>query len=114
MAVLRACDIFNPNDPWGEKSQYSYTHIAPAKVQAWPIGGECPITEAMLSHDAFNVAVDALVDIWVLRFGHSWVNLDDIERDEFFKMAYVRLKSLGKVEVHYLTDRSKYVCRKPE
>lgn len=71
------------------------------------------LTEAMLSNDVFSVPVEALVDIWVLRFGHSWVNLDDIENDEFFRLAYTRLKSLGQLEVHYLTDRAKYVCRKP-
>lgn len=72
------------------------------------------ITEAMLQADVFSVPVDSLIDIWTLRFGSTWVNLEDIETDEFFKMAYVRLKSLGKLEVHYLTDRSRYVCRKPE
>ena len=77
-------------------------------------GDVMPISEAMLSQDVFAVPVDSLVDIWMLRFSNSWVNLDDIEADEFFKMAYVRLKSLGKLETHYLTDRAKYVCRKPE
>ena len=75
---------------------------------------DTPVTEAMLQADVFSVPVDSLIDIWTLRFGSTWVNLEDIETDEFFKMAYVRLKSLGKLEVHYLTDRSRYVCRKPE
>lgn len=83
-------------------------------VWSKPARGEVAVTEALLQQDVFKVPVDSLVDIWVLRFGHTWVNLDDIEADEFFKMAYVRLKSLGKLEVHYLTDRAKYVCRKPE
>ena len=83
-------------------------------VWSKPGRGEVAVTEALLQQDVFKVPVDSLVDIWVLRFGHTWVNLDDIEADEFFKMAYVRLKSLGKLEVHYLTDRAKYVCRKPE
>lgn len=106
-----------PNNPWdvGHAIQHTINMNDPAIV--WPKhrpDGAVPVTEAMLQADVFSVPVDSLIDIWTLRFGNTWVNLDDIETDEFFKMAYVRLKSLGKLEVHYLTDRAKYVCRKPE
>lgn len=115
MAVSNPGEIFTVNDPLGLQNQYVFSNANTARqVKTWPLQGEIIITEAMLGHDVFGVSVEALVDIWVLRFGHSWVNLEDIERDEFFKMAYVRLKSLGQLEVHYLTDRSRYVCRKPE
>ena len=109
MAALRSStglfDLFPQHGGFGGQigaAAPSYTVHAPQ------------ITERMLEHDVFKVPADSLVDIWLLRFGNSWVNLDDIERDDFFKMAYIRLKSLGKLEVHYLTDRSRYVCRKPE
>lgn len=72
------------------------------------------VTAQMLESEPFKVPIDSLVDIWVLRFGHRWVNLEEIENDEFFRAAYTRLKSVGQLEVHYLTDRAKYVCRKPE
>ena len=44
----------------------------------------------------------------------KWIDLEDIEKDEFFAIAYKRLKQMGELEQHYLTDRARYVCRKPE
>ena len=75
---------------------------------------ESEITSAMLESEAFKVPVDNLVNIWVLRFGHDWVELERIEEDLFFSLAFKRLKQLGEVEVHFLTDRARYVCRMPE
>ena len=75
---------------------------------------ESEITSAMLESEAFKVPVDNLVNIWVLRFGHDWVELERIEEDSFFSLAFKRLKQLGEVEVHFLTDRARYVCRMPE
>ena len=75
---------------------------------------ESEITSAMLESEAFKVPVDNLVNIWVLRFGHDWVELERIEDDAFFSLAFKRLKQLGEVEVHFLTDRARYVCRMPE
>jgi hypothetical protein len=72
------------------------------------------ITSAMLESEAFSVPVDSLINIWVLRFGHDWVELERIEEDAFFSVAFKRLKQLGEVEVHFLTDRARYVCRMPE
>lgn len=72
------------------------------------------VTTAMLESEAFKVPVDNLVNIWVLRFGHDWVELESIEDDAFFSLAFKRLKQLGEVEVHFLTDRARYVCRMPE
>ena len=66
-----------------------------------------------LNSDAFNTPVETLINLWVTRYGNEWVDMDKIEDDEFFSLAYKRLKSLGQLETHYLTDRSRYVCRKP-
>ena len=71
-------------------------------------------TEAELKKDVFNVPVNRLIDLWIARFGNEWANLEDIDNDEFFSLAYKRLKQLGELEVHYLTDRARYVCRVPE
>ena len=65
-------------------------------------------------HEAFNTSVATLLDLWVTRFGNEWIDLEDIENDEFFAIAYKRLKQMGELEQHYLTDRARYVCRKPE
>ena len=75
---------------------------------------ESEITSAMLESEAFSAPVDNLVNIWVTRFGHDWVELESIEEDAFFSLAFKRLKQLGEVEVHFLTDRARYVCRMPE
>jgi len=75
---------------------------------------ESEITTAMLDSEAFNVPVNRLIDVWVARFGNKWIDLETLEGDEFFSHAFKRLKQLGEVEVHFLTDRARYVCRMPE
>ena len=72
------------------------------------------VTTAMLESEAFKVPVNRLIDVWVARFGNKWIDLVEIEDDEFFSNAFKRLKQLGEVEVHFLTDRARYVCRMPE
>jgi len=75
---------------------------------------ESEITTAMLDSEAFNVPVNRLIDVWVARFGNKWIDLETLEGDEFFSHAFKRLKQFGEVEVHFLTDRARYVCRMPE
>ena len=75
---------------------------------------ESSVLSMELESEAFNVPIDRLVNIWVMRFGHNWVELERIEEDAFFSLAFKRLKQLGEVEVHFLTDRARYVCRMPE
>jgi len=65
-------------------------------------------------HEAFNTPINTLLDLWLTRYGNEWIDLEDIEKDEFFAIAYKRLKQMGELEQHYLTDRARYVCRKPE
>jgi len=68
----------------------------------------------MLESDAFTIPVSRLIDVWVTRFGNKWIDIETLEGDEFFNSAFKRLKQLGEVEVHFLTDRARYVCRMPE
>lgn len=72
------------------------------------------ITENMLSHEAFQIPLETLQDLWVQKFGHTWVDIDSLEENMFFKIAAERLRSTGRLESHYLTDRARFVCRKPE
>ena len=65
-------------------------------------------------HAAFTAPVSVLVDLWVTRFGNEWVDIETVEEDVFFLIAYKRLRQMAHLEVHYLTDRARYVCRKPE
>ena len=64
-------------------------------------------------HEAFKTPVVTLLNLWLTRYGNEWIDLEDIEKDEFFAIAYKRLKQMGELEQHYLTDRARYVCRKP-
>jgi hypothetical protein len=66
-----------------------------------------------LQSEAFNTPIATLIDLWLTRYGNEWVDMDKIEGDEFYVLAYKRLKSLGQLETHYLTDRARFVCRKP-
>ena len=72
------------------------------------------VTMVDLEKDVFKIPIDTLINLWVTRFGNEWVDLETIDNDDFFVNAYKRLKQLGHLEQHYLTDRAKYVCRKPE
>ena len=78
------------------------------------IAFDSQIVSMELESDAFKIPVARLIDLWLARFGNTWVDLTTLEEEEFFNAAFKRLKQLGEVEVHYLTDRARYVCRKPE
>jgi hypothetical protein len=71
------------------------------------------VTTADLDSAAFNTPIETLADLWVTRYGDEWVDVDRLLEDSFFGAAYKRLKSLGRLETHYLTDRARFVCRKP-
>lgn len=71
------------------------------------------VTSADLDSAAFNTSIDTLVNLWVTRYGEEWVDVDKLMDDPFFGATYKRLKSLGQLETHYLTDRARFVCRKP-
>ena len=66
-----------------------------------------------LQSEAFNTPIDTLIDLWLTRYGNEWVELERIQDDAFYVLAHKRLKSLGQLETHYLTDRARFVCRKP-
>jgi hypothetical protein len=89
----------------------------PAGTDAWtenPFAERLDgVTEKELSEPVFDTPVATLLDLWVNKYGNAWIDTTEIERDPFYSIAYMRLKALGELEVHYLTDRSKYVCRKP-
>ena len=99
-----------------QQQAYNYVLSGSNTTHTGKITGEthAPATSKELEHEAYNVAVDALIDLWVTRYGNEWVDLSEIEQDEFFRLAYRRLKQMGELETHYLTDRARYVCRRPE
>lgn len=66
-----------------------------------------------LESEAFALPVARLVDLWVTKYSNDWIDIAELQDDGFWHHVYVRLKALGEVETHYLTDRARYVCRKP-
>ena len=90
-----------------------------ASHQGGPFGGS---TAAIRNHtnsielkenEAYNTSPQTLCDLWLAKWGNEWVDLTAIQDDRFWQVACERLKQLGHVEQHYLTDRATYVCRKP-
>ena len=71
------------------------------------------VQSSALTHPAYDCSLDFLEDLWVTRFGHDWTDYEEIRDDAFFEVAYLRLRQAARLEQHYLTDRSKYVIRKP-
>lgn len=86
--------------------------------KAGPFGAAVSHSDSLrsdqLDHEAFEIPVDGMIDLWLARFGNDWVDLEEVDRDTFWLMLYRRLKSIGELEIHYLTDRARYVCRKPK
>ena len=64
-------------------------------------------------NEAFNTDVQTLSDLWLAKWGNEWVDSAEIQGDKFWVVAFERLKQLGQIEQHYLTDRAMHVCRKP-
>lgn len=101
---------------------YIYSNTVPASVTPNQLkkalsseGDFAPrINMADMNSDVFNAKIDTLIDLWVTRYGNAWVDLDGVMDDEFYGRVYKRLKAMSQLEVHFLTDRAKFVCRKPE
>jgi hypothetical protein len=83
-------------------------------VGAAPVETSSAIKEQDLKHTAMETPIYTLLNLWVARYGNEWVDMVDIENDPFFAIAHKRLKQMGQLEQHYLTDRARFVCRKPE
>jgi hypothetical protein len=100
-------------------AQYNYTK-ASSNAQVMRDSGKItgdiysPITCRELEHPAYEAPVAFLIDMWLARFGNDWVDIETVDNDDFFRLAFKRLKAMGELEVHYLTDRARYVCRKPK
>jgi hypothetical protein len=61
----------------------------------------------------FSTPIETLLNLWVARYGNEWVDVKDVLAEEFYGLTYKRLKAMGKLETHYLTNRARFVCRKP-
>jgi hypothetical protein len=64
-----------------------------------------------LDHEAAKVSLETLKDMWVVRFQDNWVSQSDVKDDDFWRIAWVRLENVNKLERHMLFDRMEYVYR---
>ena len=78
------------------------------------VTGTDRVTQKEIDSEVFSAKVETLVDLWQTRYGNEWVDLEEVEKEHFYALVYKRLRQLGQLEQHFLTDRSRFVCRKPE
>jgi len=69
-----------------------------------PIPIEVPVYN--LDEGAWDVPLSQLVDLWTVRYGSKWVNEDEL--DEFYKITAKRLRTLHKIESHYVNGNDVY------
>lgn len=100
--------------------QGNLTVASSSRITGGPFGaqrlvmpGDTNLRSEILENEVFGLPVARMIDLWVTKFSNDWVDIADLEDDQFWYYVYARLKSLGEVETHYLTDRARYVCRKP-
>jgi hypothetical protein len=66
-----------------------------------------------LDHPAMVATVLELENLWLQRYSRDWQDSTVVLMDPFFRVAYARLKNLGRLEETYLADKNKAVCRLP-
>jgi len=86
------------------------TWYAGTGTQATPIGLKV-ITEENLQHDAMKAPLSSLVDMWVMRWQGEWVNEQEFDEDDFWRLALVRLLGANKLEKHNLANQYRSVYR---
>jgi len=86
------------------------TSIGVNKAEAFAM----EIDEAQLNSEVFRTPIDTLANVWTAKYGDRWIDLEAITSDACFSLVYKRLYQRGMIETHYLTNKSKYVCRVPE
>lgn len=101
---------------YGRNAAQSYNSAVRNRGREGTVVGDAfpPATSMELDHPAYEAPVSVLIDMWLVRFGNDWIDIETIDNDDFFRLAFGRLKGMGELEVHYLTDRARYVCRKPK
>lgn len=64
-----------------------------------------------LDHEAAKVSLNVLSDMWVIRWQDKWVTKEQLVEDDFWRIAYVRLDNVNRLERHMLADNMQYVYR---
>ena len=104
----------NGNVTLGQVSGGPFGSSGVLRAPGGVITEENSVTEQDLESEVFNTPIEALVNLWQTRYGNNWVDLAEVMDDRFYARVFKRLRSMGMLESHYLTDRARFVCRKPE
>ena len=73
--------------------------------------GSKVLNEQDLKHDAMLAPLSALVDMWTMRWQGEWVNEQEFQEDEFWRLALIRLVGANKLEKHNLANQYHSVYR---
>lgn len=73
--------------------------------------GEPRMVTADLDHEAAKATIETLKDMWIMRWQDNWVSIEDFVSDDFWRIAFVRLENVNRLERHMLFDRMEYVYR---
>jgi hypothetical protein len=69
------------------------------------------IAEKDLHHDAMKAPLSALIDMWTMRWSGEWVNEQEFQEDDFWRLALIRLVGANKLEKHSLANQYESVYR---
>ena len=73
--------------------------------------GSKVLNEQDLKHDAMLAPLSALVDMWTMRWQGEWVNEQEFQEDDFWRLALIRLVGANKLEKHNLANQYHSVYR---
>jgi len=59
-----------------------------------------PTTDELNNHEAFNTPLNTLENLWIAKYGYSFVTAEALEEDRFFDIACYRLSHVGRLDVH--------------
>lgn len=69
------------------------------------------ISENELQHEAMKAPLSALVDMWTMRWQGEWVNEQEFAKNDFWRLALIRLTGANKLEKHSLANQYEAVYR---
>jgi hypothetical protein len=69
------------------------------------------IAEKDLHNDAMKAPLSALIDMWTMRWSGEWVNEQEFQEDDFWRLALIRLVGANKLEKHSLANQYESVYR---
>lgn len=68
-------------------------------------------SEDELKEGVMAASISELKDMWLVRFGDTWVSEDTLQDDRFWVLASARLKATRNLEAHSLFNQFKVVYR---